>query len=402
MATQTAFLDRKSAPHIATLIALASISALAMNIYLPSLPSLAVHFDTTPAVMGLSVGIYLAASAIMQIFAGPISDSVGRRPVVLGGLVVFCIATLACIYAPSAQLFLAARALQAAAAICMVLSRAIVRDTVPAERAGSAIAYVTMGMAIVPMLGPAIGGFLEQSFGWQASFWALFIVGLLILLLSWADQGETAPMRTGGMRNQLREYPELLSSPRFWGYCFASALASGSFFAYLGGAPFVGTEVFGLSPKQLGLYFGAPAAGYFLGNFLSGRFSARIGINKMVITGVLITSSGPLCLLVLFAMDAGGVNVFFAFMALVGLGNGMTIPNATAGMLSVRPHLAGTASGLGGAIMIGGGAALSALAGASLGPNTGPAPLLWIMFLSALLGVVSILSVILRERRLGT
>ena len=394
------FLDRATPPHIATLILLAGISALAMNIFLPSLPGMAAEFGADYRVLQLSVALYLAVNAALQIVMGPISDRRGRRPVILGGLVIFLLATLGCILSTNTLMFLSFRMVQATVVVAMVLSRAVVRDMVPEAQAASMIGYVTMGMAIVPMIGPAIGGVLDQAFGWRSTFWALFILGALVLWLTWRDLGETAPRSGQTLRQQIADYPELLTSPRFWGYALASALSSGAFFAYLGGAPFVGDRVFGLDPAVLGLYFGAPAVGYMLGNFVSGRFSTRIGVNRMVLWGTLINAGGIGANLALFYLGHGTPLTFFGLMTLMGLGNGMVIPNATAGALSVRPHLAGTASGLSGALMIGGGAALSALAGAWLTPGSGAYPLLWIMLTTAIAAVLAIMLVIRRERRL--
>ncbi|MGX9349647.1 multidrug effflux MFS transporter [Shimia sp. W99] len=394
------FLDRSTPPNIFTLILLAGISALSMNIFLPSLPSMTAHFDTEYSVMQLSVAVYLGVNAVLQILVGPISDQLGRRPVILGGMVLFLLATLGCIFATNVTLFLTFRMMQAAVVVAMVLSRAVVRDMVPADEAASMIGYVTMGMTIVPMLGPVFGGLLDQAFGWQASFWLLFAVGLLILVLTWADLGETKQSSGLSLARQFREYPELLTSPRFWGYSLASGLSSGAFFAYLGGAPFVATDIYGLSPALMGLYFGAPAVGYFIGNYLSGRFSVRFGINRMVVAGCAIAAAGIGVLILIVFAGAGSAELFFGMMTFVGLGNGLTIPNATSGALSVRPHLAGTASGLSGSIMIGGGAGLSALAGALLVPGSGPLPLLWIMFATSFAGFLTILAVIRRERRL--
>lgn len=395
------YLSSRSAPHITTLIALTGLSALAMNVFLPSLPGMADEFGTTAAVMGLSVGVYLFVNALLQLVIGPISDKYGRRRVILGGLAVYLLATLGCIAATDVLVFLSFRMMQAAVAVAMVLSRAVVRDTTPAAQAGARIAYVTMGMAVVPMIGPAIGGFLEHSFGWRANFWLLFAAGLLITALVWADLGETAPKSDNTLAQQFREYPELLTSPRFWGYCLASAFGAGAFFSFLGGAPFVGAQVFGLAPHEVGLYFAAPSIGYFFGNYMSGTYSARIGMNRMVLFGLLISVAATGTSLVLNWTGVQTLNSFFALMIPVGLGNGMTIPNATAGMLSVRPKLAGTASGLGGAIMLAGGAGLSALAGLSLRGGQSAAPLLWIMTISAAIGVVIILGVMRREARLG-
>ncbi len=394
------FLDRRSAPHITTLILLAGLAALAMNIFLPSLPGMTEYFHTDYRLLQLSVALYLGINAVLQLFVGPISDRLGRRPVILWGVVIFLLATLGCVLATNAYVFLAFRMMQASIVTAMVLSRAIVRDMVPDEQAASMIGYVTMGMAVVPMIGPAIGGMLDAAFGWQANFWLLLILGGLVLWLTWADLGETAPRSGQTFREQVREYPALFASPRFWGYALASGLSSGSFFAYLGGGPFVGDQVFGLPPEKLGFYFGAPAIGYMLGNFISGRFSVRVGINRMVYWGTIVNALGIGLNLWLFYAGLGTAISFFGLMTLMGLGNGMTIPNATAGALSVRPHLAGTASGLAGALMIAIGAALSALAGALLTPETGAFPLLWIMLSTGVLAIVAILFVIRRERRL--
>jgi DHA1 family bicyclomycin/chloramphenicol resistance-like MFS transporter len=395
------FLDRTTPPHIGTLILLAGISALCMNIFLPSLPGMAVYFDADYSLMQLSVAVYLAVNAVLQIIVGPISDKMGRRPVILWGVGLFLLATLGCIYAPNAQVFLAFRMAQAVVVAAMVLSRAVVRDIAPAAQAAALIGYVTMGMSIVPMIGPMIGGFLDSTFDWRASFWMLFILGLAILILTWFDLGETSRKSGLSLTQQFREFPALLTSPRFWGYSLASGLSSGAFFAYLGGAPFVATELFGLSPAMMGIYFGAPAVGYFLGNWASGRFSVRLGVNRMVAWGCYINAAGVAMSMVVFQMGFGTAESFFGFMTLVGIGNGMSIPNATAGALSVRPHLAGTASGLSGSIMLGGGAALSALAGALLTPGSGAYPLLWIMLATSAAAIGAITYVVWRERRLG-
>ncbi|WIY27619.1 multidrug effflux MFS transporter [Parasedimentitalea psychrophila] len=399
--TPKRYLSRSSPPHISTLILLAGISALGMNVFLPSLPGMAIYFDADYRLMQLSVALYLAMNAVIQILVGPISDKMGRRPVILTGIVLFLLATLGCIWSPTAEIFLVFRMAQAAVAVAMVLSRAAVRDLYDQDKAASMIGYVTMGMAVVPMIGPAIGGALDQAFGWTANFWLLFGLGALILAVTYFDFGETAHKSGKTLIAQFREYPELLSSPRFWGYSLASGLASGAFFAYLGGAPFVGTEIYSLSTAQLGVYFSAPAVGYFAGNFLSGRYSTRIGINRMVLWGCWINGFGIALSLVVALAGLDTVYSFFGFMTFVGLGNGMAIPNSTAGALSVRPHLAGTAAGLSGALMLGLGAGLSALAGWLLGPGSTAVPLLVIMLATAVLGLLSILMVIRRQRRLG-
>lgn len=395
------FLDRTTPPHIITLILLAGVSAMVMNMFLPSLPNMTAYFDTEYRLMQLSVALYLAVSALMQTIIGPLSDKVGRRKVLIWGIVLFMLATIGCIFAPTAEIFLFFRMCQAIIAVAMVLSRAIIRDLYDQDHSASMIGWVTMGMAVVPMISPGIGGFLDEAFGWKSVFWFFFLTGGLLLWLVLLDVGETARPSGKTLVAQFREYPELLRSPRFWGYSLASAFCSGSFFAYLGGAPFVGSEVFGMSPFWLGIFFGAPAIGYFIGNGLSGRYATTFGVNRMVLWGAIANAFGTGLSLILFYAGAGTPWTFFGMMTFVGLGNGLVIPNATAGALSVRPHLAGTASGLAGAIMIGGGAALSALAGFLLTPQTGAYPLLYIMVLTGICALIAIGAVYRRERRLA-
>ena len=395
------FLNRSTPPHILTLILLASISALTMNIFLPSLPNIASELNSSTSILGLSVGIYLASSAVLQLIIGPFSDQFGRRPLILWSLIIFCISTLATVFVTNTAQFLILRIFQAISASCMVLARAIVRDTTESiEKAGSKIAYVTMGMALVPMVGPAIGGLLDYQYGWEASFWLLFILGLVILIISFFDVGETLSDHNQSFLEQISTYPSLLRSKRFWGYCLSSAFVSGAFFSYLGGAPFVGNEVFGLEPKDLGFWFGAPAVGYVLGNFLSGRFSTKIGLDKMIFLGVTTALFGVSISMTISLLDHGSVLSFFGLMTLVGLGNGMSIPNATAAMMSINPKLAGTAAGLGSAIMIGGGAGLSAIANFILIPGSSEIPLIMLMWTSVFCGLCSVAYVSYRKKTL--
>jgi len=394
------FLDRSTPPHILTLILIAGVPALNMAIFLPSLNHMADYFQTSYGVMQLAVSGYLAATALIQIAVGPISDRFGRRRVMIGALAVFVLATIGAMLATNIWVFLTFRILQAVVAVGIVLSRAIVRDMVPAAQAASMIGYVTMGMALVPMVGPMIGGALDVLFGWQAVFVLLVAIGIGVLALVVADQGETLAGSGMSFRDQFAGYPRLLESRRFWGYVLCAAFGSGAFFALLGGASFVAGEVFGLSPVWTGLALGTPAVGYAFGNFLSGRFSVRVGLNRMALAGTLVASGGMALSIVLTLSGLVHPLAFFGCCVFLGLGNGMMLPNAISGSLSVRPELAGTASGLGGAIMIGGGAALSAWSGGLLTVASGTMPLQVIMLATSLLAAVAIGFVMWRERQL--
>ncbi|MFO7856008.1 MAG: multidrug effflux MFS transporter [Paracoccaceae bacterium] len=395
------FLDRSTPPTILTLVAVSAIGPVSMNIFLPSLPSMTAWFDTEYAVMQLAISLYLATMALVQLIVGPISDRFGRRPALIGAFAVMCVATVGCLLAPTIEIFLACRMGQAGAAAGLVLSRAAIRDMHGTEKSASLIGYVTMAMAVGPMLSPAIGGALEAAFGWQANFVALLVFGLVVLALSWADAGESNVNPSASLLAQARAYPELLRSRRFWGYALCAACCSGAFFSFLGGAPYVAANVLGLSPEALGIWFGAIAGGYMSGNFLSGRYSMRMGVNRMILLGTLVATTSMTACLALFLDGASHPLALFGPVFFVGLGNGMTIPNATAGTLSVRPHLAGSASGLGSTLMVGGGAGFATVTGALLGPGTGAVPLVAMMLGCSVASVFAMLYVRWIERVRG-
>ena len=306
---------------------------------------------------------------------------------------LFMTGTAAAIFAPTVGTLLACRILQGFSAAGMVLSRAAVRDMVGPDDAASRMGYITMGMALVPMIGPMIGGVLDEIYGWQATFVLTLGFGAVALSAIWFDLGETNRNPSKSVVAQLRSYPELFGSRRFWGYTATAAFTSGAFFAFLGGGPFVASELLGMSPSDYGLYFGIISVGYMAGNFLSGRYSRIIGINSMMLAGNVIACVGMALSIALFAAGYYHPLSLFGPACFIGLGNGMTLPNANAGIVSVRPHLAGSASGLGGALQIGGGAALAVLAGAWLDVESGPYPLLIVMVLSSFAAMLATLYV---------
>ena len=249
------FLDPSTPPTMITLVILASMGALSMNIFLPSMPAIQEYFGASPSAVQFLLSGFLFMNGVLQLLLGPLSDRYGRRPVALWSFGIFVIASIVCANAPNTATLVTARTIQAVVVASFVLSRAAARDIAGTKDAASMMGYIAMGMSVAPMLGPTIGGFLQEAFGWTAPFWALSGLGVLVLFLVFRDMGETNLTPSSSMSEQVRQYPQLLTSRRFWGYALANMFASGVFFSLLGGAPFVGTEVYGLSPSTLGLYF---------------------------------------------------------------------------------------------------------------------------------------------------
>ena len=383
-----------------TLICLAAIGALALNMHLPSLPAMADTFNVSYSATTLSITLFLAMNAIFQIFVGPLSDRYGRRPVVLGSLSIFCLRSVGCILATNFEAFLFCRVLQAVVVAGLVISRAAVRDSYSQDQAASVLGYIAMGFSVLPLVGPAFGGMLEVKFSWIASFWVLLGVGIFIFILTYFDMGETNRHKTNSMIEQFRSYPELLKARRFWGYSLTAGFSAGAYYAYLGGAAYVGRELFALSPDTLGFYIGVPTLGYIIGNGLSGRFSRSFGVDKMAFIGAIVTAFAMTLCLCLFLFTNPIPISFFGCVCIMGLGNGMVIPNANAGMMSVRPHLAGSASGIGGTINTGGGAIIATVTAAVLTLGSGALPLIFIMLGSCLMTILTIFYVIKRTKKL--
>lgn len=393
------YFDRNTPPHVTTLVLMAGTATIPINLFLASLPAMAEYFDTPYSIMQFTVTGYLAMSALMQLIVGPLSDLIGRRPVVLVSIVIFIFASIGSALATTFEVFIIFRLIQTTMVAGFVISRACVRDMVSREKAASMIGYVTMGMSLAPMLGPPIGGLLGDLFGWQSNFYAFSVMGLIALFVLYFDQGETNLNKSSSFMAQVRTYPELFSSRRFWGYTFTLVFASGTFFAYLGGAPFVGDKVYGLSASEVGLYLAITPMGYMFGNGISGRFSAAMGIYRMLIIGSVVTLVMMSMPLVALAFGITHPLGFFAFTFFIGFGNGMVIPSANAGMLDIKPELAGSATGLSGAMMTLGGAGLSVMAAFFLTETSGAYPLIYCILGTALLCVLAALLTISIEKK---
>ena len=375
-----------SKPRLSTLILLSALAILPINFFLPSLPGMAAEFDVAYGIMGLSLAAYAGVSACLQLVLGPLSDRFGRRPVILWALVIFIVATIGCAMARDAWTFLACRMVQAIIAPTYAVSLAAIRDTTTREQAAGQFGYLAMAWAIAPMLGPTVGGLLDQVLGWRASFCFLALFGTAVLVLCWSDLSETnrTPSRT--ITEQYRAYPELVGSKRFWAYCACMAFSVGAFYAFLAGAP-LAAAAFNLSAATLGLYLGSITGGFIVGSFLAGRLADRLPATRILIAGRIVACAGLLLGLVLYAAGIDHVLALFGPCLFVGVSNGLTQPSASAGALSVRSTHTGSAAGLAGAITVAGASITAAIAGAVLTVENARSGLLFVMLASAVVAL---------------
>jgi len=376
---------------IAVLVAVAALNPIGSSVVLPSLPSIRVDLATDVATTQFVLSGYLFATAVGQLLVGSVSDRFGRLPVLFIGLGIFCLAGIACALVSTMGALIVARVIQGIGGCAgVVISRAVLRDLFERDRAASALGYVTMGMAVAPMIAPILGGVVDQMLGWRAVFVLMVAAALLILGLTWFVLPETRPIdEERQIRSPLANIATLLSVPAFWAYALTTAFTSGVWFSFLAGAPFIAAELLGFDSIEVGISLAVTTIGYFIGNFLSGRFSQRFGVPLMIAIGntiQLVTISVMVMLTV-----AGWLNVwtFFSPVAIISIGNGIALPNAIAGSLSVRPDLAGTASGTSGSIQFGMGAVAMVITGSALAVSPTAFTLVAVMAVFAVLGTIA-------------
>jgi predicted MFS family arabinose efflux permease len=243
------------------------------------------------------------------------------------------------------------------------------------------------------MLGPMFGGVLDELYGWRASFVAFTGLGAAMFALCWVDLGETNTTPSVTFVKQFRSYPELFRSRRFWGYAMCMAFSTGAFYAFLSGVPLVAQTLLDLTPSMLGFYMGTITAGFFLGSFLSGRYVRRYELTAMMIAGRVVACAGLTAGLVLFLAGFVNVATLFGATVFVGIGNGLTMPSSSAGALSVRAELAGSASGLSGALIVGSGVVFTSITGVIVTEAHGVYQLVGVMLVCSGLGLLAALYV---------
>lgn len=354
-------------PSLALLAVLASIPSLASNILLPSLPAIRSEFATSTTTVQLTISVFFAGLAIGQILMGALSDRYGRRPVILAGTGLFVAGCALAAIADSIGMLLLARLLQAlGGGAGAAISRAVVRDSYPRERSAAVMGYLMMAISVGPMLGPALGGVIEDHFGWRVGFETLTLLFCAVFALVWFGLDETNPLErrsAGGFGGLMRNFAILAREPTFRQYCLTLSLSSSVYFSFIGAGHHVATHVFGLSPSMFGISMVTLSIGFLIGGYSAGRMVARFGIVKAIWMGNAVTLVGLAIIVALFAAGVNHPLSLFLPMVIIGSGNGALAPTATAGAVSVRPDLAGAASGLTGFLQIGVGAVTTVLMG---------------------------------------
>lgn len=364
---------------LAMTILLASLTALgplATDIYVASMPQIAQAFGASTASVQLTITCYLAGFALGQIIYGPFSDKFGRRPLMLIGFVLYLGATLACILSTSVAMLVAARVVQAlGAAGPIILTRAIVRDLYEGARAARQYAVMSMIMGITPIGAPVLGGFLQAWFGWQASFFVMGIVGMILstcvvlLLPETNKRKQTGPISLGGI---VQSFGIVARNKAYLSYLGIQACSYNGLFGFVSASSIVLQGVYGLTPVQFGFVFAFCSVSYVFGAFIGSRLVIRRGLEGMISLGVgwlCVGGVGQVLGVLLFPQAIAAViipdMIYF-------LGVGFLLPNTLAAALTPFPERAGAASSLMGFVQMTSGAIVGTIVGATLGASAWP------------------------------
>jgi DHA1 family bicyclomycin/chloramphenicol resistance-like MFS transporter len=355
---------------------LTAIGVLSVDMYLPSLPDIGQGLRVPAAQVQLTLSSYLVGFAIGQLIYGPLSDRWGRKPVLIGALALFTVASVACAVAPSIETLIAARFFQAlGGAGASVLARAVVRDLYEGPRAGRELSLMGSIMALAPIFAPFAGGVMQTFFGWRSNFVALVVVGCAAMAVVWWLLPETLRIRAPepvSVRSMVRVFGTLAQNRAFLAFLGISALVYMALFAWLSGASFVLQDFHGLSPIGFAWAFAVGAIGYLIGTLIAARIVTRLGIDRTIGYGCGGLVAGGVLMLVMQVLAPGSAAGLYVSVAIFLAGLGLVLPQAMAGALMPFPDRAGAASSLLGAVQQFSAAAFGALIGHMLGHSPWP------------------------------
>jgi MFS transporter, DHA1 family, multidrug resistance protein len=352
---------------IVLLGSIVAIGPLSIDTYLPAFPSMSRSLDASASAVQLTLTACLAGLALGQLFAGPLSDRLGRRRPILVGLSAYVVASLLCALAPDVLTLTGLRFVQGfAGAAGLVIAQAVVRDMHSGAAAVRLFSSLMLIIGVAPILAPVLGGQILELTSWRGIFVALAVIASVVLLAVVLRLPETLPPErrdTRGLRGTLRTLRSLLHRRDFMGYAVASSLSFATVFAYVSGSSFVLQDIYGLSPQLYSVVFGFNGIGLIVASRINSRIAGRIDSEVILRRAMLATATASLVLLAIIVSDSLGAWAVMVPLFVIVSSFAFALPNATALALADHPEVAGVASALLGVIQFISGAAVAPLVG---------------------------------------
>lgn len=382
----------KSTYLVFILACLVAFGPLSIDMYLPSLPDIANNLKASSSSIKQTITVFLIGFSIGMLIYGPLSDRYGRRRLLLGGVILYLVATIICIMAKSAEMLLFARLLQAlGGASASVLARAIVRDVYELRDAAKILSWMQIITMVATLIAPILGSFLVIYFGWRSIFLFLFVFALICLYMFTKSVPETLPSssRLKSTESVVLSYYRIVSSKVAISYILCMGMAFAGMFVYITASPFVFIEFFGLSTQQYAYLFGSNIFGIMIMTIINANLVTRVGPQKMIQFCSLILLLSAISLFVMGVTGIGGlwgviIGLWF-FVAMTGTLNA----NCIAKLMGLFPSEAGAAAGLAISLQFGLGALLSFIVG--LFSTHQPWPMVTLIAIAAIISFLSML-----------
>lgn len=352
--SRTRIIGRAGEQHTLTVVlfgaAIFSLLPVSTDLYLPALPAIRTAFADSGALVQMTLSAFVVGFGVAHLCMGPLSDRYGRRPALLGGLVIYVLATVGCALAPNLGALIAFRVLQGVGACGgSVMSRAIIRDLYEPPRGAYVFSLITVAFTVIPMVAPLLGGVLAVWFGWRATFLCLLAFSTLVLAATWILLGETNRHRDASAthpRRLVENYTHIAGNRSFRYYLLCCMFSYTGLFTYLSLSPFVLVEALGVAPERFGLWFIVGVLGHACGAFSCNRLVRFIPLPRLLIISSCTTSLGALTMLALALSGVAHPAAVMGPMFLYLCGHGITSPLCMTGAVGPFPKMAGTASAL--------------------------------------------------------
>ena len=363
-------MNKLGLPLLLLLIAISAIGPMALNGVLPATGVVMLELSTDFETAQLVLTIFLFANLLSQLIMGPLADQYGRRPIMLINLSIFVLGSVICALASSIEWLLLGRFVQGVGvAACVFLPRTIVRDIYSQDKSASMIGYMTTAMMVAPLFGPAVGGWITDTYTWRYMYSGLAVLGCVLVLAAYKFQYETMAGLCSENSQQtkpaktsfLSASAVLFKDPGFLACALMQTGSVGVYYAFLSGAPYVAIESRGMSASSYGMWFSMVAIGYLSGNFTAGRLSEKLGVHRMILWGLAPFVLGIVLFWVLRSSNHP-IGLFLP-MLILAFSNGMSLPSMFSLAMSIRPSYAASASGLAGSAQTAFGVFLTLLSG---------------------------------------